>query len=202
MAKVRDLEEMEVRECLGMICAKAANMLGIKEKINEINKADIREMVLTKFKGLSLEEIDYAFKLERYGEFETRTEHFQLFGAEYVSEVLNKYRKWLKSTISENRILIEKKPESEITESEKRQLTFDLIVMAFEHFENYREIKPGTLAAYDALHKLGELPEHTEEFKKGIIERAKRRIRKKRERKRKPKLRKRAEKPRKKRTGF
>ena len=72
---------------------RIANLSGIKEAISDINKSDIKELLLTHHSGLSIEEIDYAFKLDRYsGE---PTPHYGLFNAEFVAKVLKKYKIWL-----------------------------------------------------------------------------------------------------------
>lgn len=83
---------------LGIMFTKIANLGGIKGEISEINKQDISKMILRRNKALSLEEIYFAFELERYGVYEEKTSHFQLFNADYVSTILNKYKKWKTTT--------------------------------------------------------------------------------------------------------
>lgn len=83
-------------------------------------------MVLTRFQNLSVEEIDYAFKMDRYsGE---PVPHFQLFNAEYVAKVLKKYQDWILKTRQQNNLSISKGIESkqpsleEILENRKKFL--------------------------------------------------------------------------------
>lgn len=92
--RVDEIEENEVSIMFGELFSVIALMVGIKNKIDPVNKLDIKNMILKKYKSLSIEDIWKAFELERYGEYENHTEHFQLFGAIYVSSVLKKFKKW------------------------------------------------------------------------------------------------------------
>lgn len=170
--KIRELEEIEVREGLGMIFVKAANLLGIKEKISDINKTDIREMILTKFKNLSLEEIDYAFRLDRYsGE---PVPHFQLFNSEYVAKILKKYQDWIRQTRVANQLPIfkENPKTEELSEEEKQLITINGIIDCFEKFKNTGMIEPGKNYVYDWLYEREKLPKHTSKFKARIKRKA------------------------------
>jgi hypothetical protein len=83
---------------IGCAFAEISVFSGIKNEILEENKKDILKMILNFYTDLSIEEIYKAFELERYGTYEDRTEHFQLFNAEYVSKVLKKYKNWKQNT--------------------------------------------------------------------------------------------------------
>lgn len=69
---------------------------GIKaeNKPNKLITDDIKKMILTKYSVLTLLEIELAFQMERYGELDPKSEHFQFYGTEYVSEILQKFTKW------------------------------------------------------------------------------------------------------------
>ena len=94
--KIRDLDtdSLDFQNRIAVFFTKTVNFLGIKEAILDINKVDIFQMLIMKYKGLSLEELTYAFKLERYGQISPKTQHYQLINAEYVSSVLDKYINW------------------------------------------------------------------------------------------------------------
>lgn len=79
------------RAGLGYIFAKTAILTGFKGEIPEINKEDITDLLFTRFSTISLNELSYAFKIDRHGYHGEPTPHYQLFNAEYVSKVLNKY---------------------------------------------------------------------------------------------------------------
>jgi len=55
---------------------------------------DILEMIFKRYSVLTPIEIELALQMERYGEFETKTEHYQFYGTEYIAEVLRKYVNW------------------------------------------------------------------------------------------------------------
>lgn len=146
-------------------------MTGIKEKISDLHKQDIREMIAVKFKTLSLEEIDYAFKLDRWsGE---PVQHFQLFNSEYVAKVLTKYKKWLLTTRETHQLPISKPTEKkEMTQEEKEILTYTGIINCFEDFKETGKIEPGKNWVYDWFYERGKLPKHTNEFKERIKRKA------------------------------
>ena len=110
--KLHQLDQETLATGFAFLFTRIANLAGIKHALTEINKTDISEMLLNRFRNISLEEIDYAFKLERYGEWE-KTEHFQLFNSEYVSSILNKYKKWIQRKRTDHKI----KPTPEIPET-------------------------------------------------------------------------------------
>ncbi len=154
-----------------MIFVRATNLLGIKTEISDINKTDIREMILSKFNGLSLQEIDYAFKLDRWSG--DPVEHFQLFNAEYVAKVLTKYQEWLRSTRAANNLPLSKpKKKQEMNDTEKELLIIGGVLECFEIFKVTKEIPVGKTYVYDFLYEKKLLPKHTTEFKSKIKRKA------------------------------
>lgn len=172
--KIRNIPRNEVSEGLAMIFVKVSNISGIKEAISDINKQDIKEMILSRFAGLSLEEIDYAFKLERYGAYGDKTQHFQLFNSEYVSTVLNKYKKWLnEKRVNNNLPISEKEKPMELTEEEKELIVYTGVIGCFKTFEETKRIEAGKGWVYDFFFEKKRLPKHTDEFKASVMEKAK-----------------------------
>lgn len=171
LSKIKNLTEFEISQGLRIVFTRAANLLGIKEAISDINKQDIKEMILVRFKGLSLEEIDYAFKLDRWsGE---PVEHFQLFNAEYVSKVLFKYKNWLRETRSANNIPLKiETKKTEISEEEKQIIIINGIIDCFENFKEQEVIPPGKTYVYDYFYQKGLLPVHTKQFREKIKRKA------------------------------
>lgn len=155
--KIRDMESTTARQILGAVFSQAANFAGIKNEIDELNKQDISEMILSTFNGLSIQEVFYAFKMERYGNLGDKTEHYQLFNADFVSRVLNKYKKWLQETrVSNNLPVAKTQPKAvEMTEEEKDNLTYMGVVNCFDAYVQNRSIIPGYNWVYDHLDKLG-----------------------------------------------
>lgn len=93
--KIKDRKtEVDIQPLIWIMLVKIAALAGIKDAIDDFNKSDILKMIFTSFSDLTIEEIYKGFELERHSQYEVKTEHFQLFNSEYVSQVLNKYKKW------------------------------------------------------------------------------------------------------------
>lgn len=163
--KIRDIDSYEFTKQLSLLFSKINIQLGIKNPISEIHKADIKELILMRFKSLSLNEIEYGFKLERYGVLEPKTEHFHDFNAVYISEVLNKYLNWKRKTKSEHNI-VAKLPKERTTEKEKQYWINKGVSECVEHYEKTFTIMDGKLYVYEILYDLGMLPNDNEYKKK------------------------------------
>ncbi|WP_159427056.1 hypothetical protein [Formosa haliotis] len=92
--QLRNLDPDTRKAGLGYIFSRVAILSGFKGEIPEINKEDITDLLLTRFKTISLNELSFAFKIDRHGYHGDPTPHFQLFNAEYVTKVLNRYLKY------------------------------------------------------------------------------------------------------------
>jgi len=174
LEKIRDASDENVTQGFMFLFTRIPNLLGIKETISDINKNDIIEMILSRFNGLSLIEIDYAFKLERYAAYDIKTGHYQLFNAEYVAAILKKYKNWV-STIRKINNLPMKNPEPviEISDQEKENIELEGCLHAFEDYRQTARLDPGRIYTYNVLYYLGLLPVHTKDFKAKIYQRAK-----------------------------
>lgn len=151
--------------------------MGIKEPISDINKQDIKEMILSRFPGLSLEEIDYAFKLERYNAYGEKTGHFQLFNAEYVSAILTKYKKWLnEKRVNHNLPLSKDEPKQELTQEEKDNIVYIGVLDCFSCYKQHKSIEAGKGYVYDYFFERKRLPKHTPEFKAEKLDQAQKEI--------------------------
>lgn len=84
----------QLAQVVGISLNKAHTLGGFKDEISPLDKEDIKGLLLTRYNHLKISDIDYAFRLERYGELGEHTAHFQLFNAEYVTKVLFKFEKW------------------------------------------------------------------------------------------------------------
>jgi hypothetical protein len=174
--KLKDLIKTnpeKIEDGLNLIFVRVTNLLGIKEAIPQINKDDIANQIKLRFLNLSLEEIDYAFKLDRYGAFGEPTAHYQLFNSTYVGLVLNRYREWLRVTRFENNIATVKSlPAPALTEREKEAIVIKGALNCFDWFQVWLDIKPGEAYVYDYLYSLKVLPPHTREFRNHFFRQA------------------------------
>lgn len=174
--KIRDLVKTsegkkQVGQGLSFLFTRIPNLLGIKEAISEINKGDIKELILMRFKTLSLEQIDYAFKLERYGVLGDQIQHFQLFNAEYVGKVLHKFVNWLQKTRLDNNIPLHNVKKKSLTEAQKEYWIKRGVTSALEQYQESKSIEDGYIYIYDVLYD--EYLPQDNDYKKKIYESAK-----------------------------
>lgn len=115
--KIRDYEDNSWKDQFGIIITRAAFLVGIKNEISDLNKSDIVDMLQTNYGNLSLEEINLAFKHDRYSS--KPVDHFHLVDAIYVNKVILKYMEFRKEkkkayTPKNNILVTEKKSEDQI----------------------------------------------------------------------------------------
>lgn len=156
--KIRNLDanSQEFKNQLGLLFAKINNLIGIKQEIELFNKQDIKEMLLMRFKALSMEEIDYAFKLERYGAFGKRIDHFQLFNSEYVSKVLDRYLEW---KVFQMKNVVKKVIDKEkLSEQELEKKNKEVLLRFINEYEYTRKVEDFQFYIYDILDSKGLMP--------------------------------------------
>ncbi len=163
--KIKDISEDDFKHHLIKTIVTINALSGIKDPMDDITKADIKEMILMRFKALSFDEISYAFKKERYGDLGVRTEHFQLFDAKYVSVVLDKFVKWKKYKIVQHNLNRKKPEEKEMSEQDKENIMLEAVDRIKKEVQQNGEIESNVIGVYMYLYSKGVLPVHTEEFK-------------------------------------
>ena len=136
---------------------KIAILQSVKENISDINKKDIVEMILLNFYYLTMDEINYAFKLERYGVFESKTEHYQNFNADYISNVLLKYKNWKVNKIRSNNIKMNAEKRKIISESEQERIMIDAIDRVKKEVKDTGEIHGTAHHVYDFMIDTGRM---------------------------------------------
>jgi hypothetical protein len=134
------------------------NLSGIKEPLTNELKADIKEMVLMRFRYLSLDEICYAFKLERYGAHEKRTEHYQLFNAAYVADVLNKYKSWKQKKTLLHNLLRDESSKTVISTEQNEEAIISGAKLAWKEVSETGEMTTNRTYLYHPLYQKGLLP--------------------------------------------
>ena len=114
--------------------AHTSALMQIKNPIDNFIKQDIIEMLGGYWSNLSFEELVKAFEMERFGVFENKTEHFQLFDCNYIAQILKKYQKWSREKKIElnisNEIAVQ---ENKISEEDQ----FEIMSRAINEKYNY-----------------------------------------------------------------
>lgn len=144
----------DLSQALGVIFSNISLLMGIKEPISEINKNDIKKLILSHYRNISLEQIVYAFELERYGQLPPKTKHFQLLNAEYVATVLLKFKDWLAKTRFDNNIPLPKQKPVEqktISEQQKHQILINGAIRCYNEFLENGLVAEGNTHIYEFL---------------------------------------------------
>ncbi len=158
--KLREADSYELSKAFVHFTTETTMRLGIKEAVSKIDKTDIMELLLTKYKNLSFGEFMYAFKMERYGNLGERTQHFQLFNAEYVSQVIDKYVTWKQEKKRKHNISNEE-VKTTITEKEKQFWINKGVTECIEYYAENHTIMDGKIYIYDVLYDEGYRPTDT-----------------------------------------
>lgn len=152
--KIKDLKnnpnfKFTMAICWSKICA----LSGIRTEVDSFVVEDMSKMINNVYSELSVEEIYKAFELERHGVYESRTEHFQLFSAEYISSVLKKYKIWKIEMLRRHYI---KPPERENTKTisveEQYEIMNKAITRLYDEFLESEEISTPCIHVFDELY--------------------------------------------------
>jgi len=170
--KIRERKtEIDIQLFIWVTMVKIAGFAGIKKEIPELDKGDIIRMLFISFSDLTVEEIYKAFELERYGELGEKTKHYDTFNADYVSDVLRKYKLWRQNVRMANNLpLLNSKVEEsvELSEEEKDRITRNGIVSAFNDYRENGELPTPNFWIFDYLYEKGiinkDTPEKQAEF--------------------------------------
>lgn len=128
--KIRDRKsEPNFKFMLAVMWSKICVLSGLKTEIDPFMAEDVNRMIFSLYSDLTLEEIYKAFELERHGAYAEKSDHYQLFNAEWVSSILKKYKIWkttarIQYNISNSQIEEPKKltPEEEEVELQKASI--------------------------------------------------------------------------------
>lgn len=172
--KIKDYTPEEASLYFMTVFVRAAFYIGIKDPINQLNKDDIKNLIYLQYRNLTFEELNKAFTMERYNLLEPKTEHYQIFGTEYVGAVLKKFVAWKRRIQTHAKIPIFKPYEPpKLTEEEKEAINIKGICDLVTEFALTKRLMPGYIVNnYDYLYKKGLLPKHTKAFRKKINRKA------------------------------
>lgn len=146
-------------------CVQTSALMQIKNPIDQFVKKDIFNMLTSYWSVLSFEELIKAFELERFGAYEEKTEHFQLFDCNYISQVLKKYQKWKRKNKLEMNITNEKEAET-ISEQEKSQIMIDAVNKKYSEYLSTSEVEEPFNHIFKELVEIGKIKIPTKETPK------------------------------------
>jgi len=156
--KIRDRQtEMNFKTLIGVMFVEISILAGIKD-ISDENKRDILKMILTTCSDLTIEEIYKAFELERYGEYGQKTEHFQLFNADYIAKIIAKYREWKLQIKTQHNISLaslEPKNEQKVSAEEQKLIMDNAIKRLYHEFLESGEVSIPCSYIFDEMYYRG-----------------------------------------------
>lgn len=151
--KIRDsLSEPNFNILVGVLFANLCVLAGVKEALDQATKADLYRNLKNYNSDLTIEEIYKAFELERYGEYSKKSNHFQLFGTDYFSEVVKKYRQWKIDTLTSLNITLKKTIiPPEMSDIQKKEQLSGGIIRIFEEYKRTKNIDDPCAHLFDEL---------------------------------------------------
>lgn len=156
--KIRErATEPDIKITIGTMLIKIAALTGMKNEIDFLIGQDISKMIFSTYADLTIEEIYKAFELERYGSFEDKTEHYQLFNADYIAKILKKYKNWKLNMKIHHDITSDAKRLSEITESQKEQILINGVNRLFQEYQETKKIADPSEYIFDFLVEKGNI---------------------------------------------
>lgn len=150
-------KDIDFKMMLSLALTKICAYAGIKDEgLSSFDAEDIIKMILSAYNSLTLEEVYKAFELERYGVYKDKTQHYQLFNAEYVSAVLKKYNSWKQITKIEHNIQPENKI-PEMSDTQKKEIVNNGVLRVFNEYKETGIIAEPCTHVFDELYERGHI---------------------------------------------
>ncbi len=165
--KIMDVSGYERTKGFALCFTTIAERAGITDPINNLDKKEIQELILRRFKRLSFQEILFCFKMERQLELGEPIQHYNKFTVTYVAMVLTRYLQWKSAyKMRTNLPAFKELPEPEISQEEKDRIVAQGLMACYDYFIEHGEIEDGRMYVYDLLYEMGKLPTDGEIKKK------------------------------------
>ncbi len=160
---------------LTAVLIQAHTLAGFKGEIDEITKKDLSNLISNRFNNLSVIEISKAFENERFGLYESKSNGYNYFGAEYVSEILDKYEAWKldlkqRHNITRESVIPIQNQSPEISESQKTEIMNQAIERLFEEYKKNKSISPPFNHVFQELVERGIIKYPSEESSEKLKE--------------------------------
>lgn len=144
----------------------------IKEEMSQNEKKEIKELILRRFKRLSVNELYYAFKLHRSNDICAELKPYGYISVSFVATILNAYVEWKRDVRFKNNLSISKNHENQsVSDEEKKRLVVNGVLRVFDSWSEHKVFPDGSIYVYDVLYDVGLLPTDPE-VKKQYYKRA------------------------------
>ncbi|QHC84952.1 hypothetical protein AS589_09305 [Empedobacter brevis] len=142
---IKDCRKNDVLDAIDSYVSADATLRGVKDENMPKDELlnDISDMIYMRFWMISVQEIQIALKMNRYGMFEQKSEHYQFVNSELIAEILGKYCKWKQKKAIEHNL--SRKPashqiEHQIDEEKINQEYQETILSELREGKTYRSI--------------------------------------------------------------
>lgn len=151
------------QDLLKLVLVKSHTLAGFKGEIDNLTKQDVSNLILNRFDNLSVVEIYKAFENERFGLYESKSNGYNYFGADYVSEILQKYEAWKlelkqKHNITRESVIPVQNQLPAISESQKTDIMNQAIERLFEEYKSNQSFLPPFSHVFQELVERGVIP--------------------------------------------
>lgn len=141
---------------IGGWITQTSALMQIKNPIDNFIKQDIVNMLGGHWSNLSIEELIKAFELERFGAYEDKTEHYQLFDCSYIAQILKKYQKWSREKKIELNITNQNLMEvNKVSESDQFEIMTNAINEKYKYFLETGKIEEPVIHIFKELIERG-----------------------------------------------
>jgi len=187
---IHSIPERELIKLIGSIAKHTARDAGIKSGVDEYEMTRFMDILRKYYREFTIEEIKLSFELCVVGELDeylpkdregnADKNHYQVFSVEYITKVLNAYRK-RKTEIWNKVYKCLPEPQHVISEAEKKEIDLSVRKQIAEKYIKYRDenVRPVFyvhIAIFAVLRDCGIITSYQFETSKESIEKAFREI--------------------------
>lgn len=170
---VIEMDSYELKKQVGILFTTQALAYGIKEEITSLTKTEIYQLILRRFKRLSINEMYYAFQLHRSNDLGAEIQPYGQISVSFVAKILDAYVEWKRKMRQVNNIeLPQNTVDQQVSEEEKRQYIISGVLRAYKEYQEYKLLPAGSAYIYDVLYDINLLPKDSK-IKRDYYEKAK-----------------------------
>lgn len=175
----KNFESLKIRErktepnfkfMLAVLWSKICVLSGLKNEIDPFMAEDVNRMIFSLYSDLTLEEIYKAFELERHGAYPEKTEHYQLFSADWVSSILKNYKSWkTNARIQYNISNLPIEEEKKLSPEEEYEVLQKASIRLYNEFLETDEVSVPCFHVFDFLYDRKLFPKNVDYQEKYLI---------------------------------
>lgn len=170
--KLRDYEDTSLNALVLKLVIHLLDLLGVNDG-KESHHTKLAEFIKAAYMHHTFEEIKHAFDLYVAGEFHLKP--MQQLNAVVFGQVMRQFENYKRNRLEEyrrkKRLMSEKKETP--TEEERNKILNNAVSRLYLEYKNTSKVSGVISHVYKYLYTQGKFPTHTKEYKKRILEKAK-----------------------------